>query len=153
MNWTYASLAVWFATAGAGALMVLFWLAGGGARETGTGMRPLYVAGHLTLAFGGFAAWVFYVALDNDALAWASFATLAATALGGFVVLAQWLPARRSTDRTTGERRIPVPLVLLHGLLAVATLGLVLVVTLGLTESEEEEGASLAPITATLAVR
>lgn len=65
---------------------------------------------------------------DRSALAWLASVLLLPVALLGLTMLARWLPARGG-DRA--ESRFPVPVVAGHGLLAVATVVLVLLVALG----------------------
>lgn len=63
-------------------------------------------------------------------------------ALLGFIMLARWIPVYRvrastaaGADGAPAERAIPLPAVLGHGVLAVPTLVLVLLTTLGVGES------------------
>ncbi|MBL1108596.1 hypothetical protein JK361_29105 [Streptomyces sp. 5-8] len=142
-----AALITWVITALGGFYMLGTWIQRGGIRQqqTGTSRLPAPVVfGHFALAAIGLVVWISYVVADRSALAWTAFGLLLPVALLGFVMLARWIPVHR--DRTTAgaaagpgaegtvpaERHFPVPVVLAHGLLAVATLVLVLLTALGI---------------------
>ncbi|GHE91247.1 hypothetical protein ACWDSD_09170 [Streptomyces spiralis] len=144
-----AALITWVITALGGFYMLGTWIQRGGIRQqqTGTSRLPAPVVfGHFALAAIGLVVWIIYIVADKGALAWTSFGLLLPVALLGFVMLARWIPVHR--DRATAgaaaaaagpgdeggvpaERHFPVPVVLAHGLLAVATLVLVLLTALG----------------------
>ncbi|TGB17395.1 hypothetical protein E4099_03620 [Streptomyces palmae] len=124
------------------------WIRRGGIRQqqTGTSRLPAPVVfGHFALAAIGLVVWIIYLVADKDALAWTAFGLLLPVALLGFVMLARWIPvyreratagapagARGAEGAVPAERHFPVPVVLAHGLLAVATLVLVLLTALGI---------------------
>jgi hypothetical protein len=134
-----AALVLWLLTAGGGFFLLATWIAKGGVRQPGSShLPPPVVFGHFLLAVAGLVVWIVYLVLDNDALAWVGFGLLVPVALHGFVMLFRWLPVYRA--RTTGqvaeagepaERHFPVAIVGGHGVLAVATLVLVLLTALG----------------------
>ncbi|MGQ4417446.1 hypothetical protein ACN6LA_003652 [Streptomyces sp. SAS_269] len=142
-----AALITWVVTALGGFYMLGTWIQRGGLRQqrTGTSRLPApVVLGHFALAAIGLVVWIIYLVADRTALAWASFGLLLPVALLGFVMLARWLPVHRAAagapPAVTGpaaeatvpaERHFPVPVVLAHGLFAVATLVLVLLTALG----------------------
>jgi hypothetical protein len=76
------------------------------------------------------------VASDADGLAWASFGLLLPVALLGFAMLFRWVAERREAGAASraAEQRFPVPVVVLHGVLAVTTLVLVLLSAVGVGE-------------------
>lgn len=91
--------------------------------------------------------WIVYVVAHTGAPAWTAIGLLLPVALLGFVMLARWIPVHR--ERATSgaaaaaggpgaegsvpaERHFPVPVVVAHGLLAVAALVLVLLSALGI---------------------
>ncbi len=79
--------------------------------------------------------WIVYLVTDNRALAWTAFGLLVPVALLGFTLFARWLPARRAAvggDQAPPEGHFPVPVVAAHGVLAVATVILVLLTALGI---------------------
>ena len=94
---------------------------------------PAVILGHFLLAAVGLVLWIgFLISDDSAGLAWAAFIVLLPVALLGFVMLLRWLAGRRAGAAASGdaEQRLPVPVVLVHGLLAVTTLVLVLLAAL-----------------------
>jgi hypothetical protein len=149
MEW--AALIAWIATAGGGFVMLAIWLSRGGmrqGREGGSRIRPPLILGHFLLAATGLVIWIVYVFSDSDALAWIALVLLAIVAALGFTMFAIWYQRRRrGPARATGvageaalpdtpaEQHFPVPIVALHGLLAVTTVVLVFLTAVGVGES------------------
>jgi hypothetical protein len=141
MEW--AALITWVLTAGGGFVMLGLWLRGGGmaqSRQDGRRIRPPLILTHFGLAATGLVLWIVYLASDSDVLAWLAFALLAVVAALGFTMLAIWLQQPRApaaagapavSASQPAERRFPVPIVAAHGLLAAATLVLVLLTAAG----------------------
>jgi manganese efflux pump family protein len=126
-----ASLILWVLTASGGAYLLAKWVGGGGHREsTASKLPPAAVFGHFALAALGLVLWIIYVVTDNHPIGWVGLALLAPVAVLGFVMLARWLPTRRSvsaggrpsSNEELPERSFPVPVVAAHGVLAVATI-------------------------------
>ena len=149
-----AALIAWVLTAAGGFVLLGRWIAAGGLRQQreGTTRFPAGVVfGHFALAAAGLVLWIVYVLLDADRLTWVALGVLVVVALLGFTLFARWLPTRRpdaampaGAPRTgvgagsggaagtePAERRLPVPVVAAHGLVAVATVVLVLLTALG----------------------
>lgn len=132
-----AALIVWIITALGGFVLLGRWIQRGGIRQQRAGGRGLptpVVFSHFLLAATGLVVWIIYVVVDKTALAWIAFALLIVIALLGFTMLARWVQVVRSpaaTDVDAVERSLPVPVVAAHGLVAVATLVLVLLSALG----------------------
>ncbi|WP_030340834.1 hypothetical protein [Streptomyces sp. NRRL S-1022] len=143
-----AALITWVVTALGGFYMLGTWIRRGGIRQqqAGTSRLPAQVVfGHFALAAIGLVVWIVYVVADRTALAWTSFGLLLPVAVLGFVMLARWIPVHRDHAAGTtaaataqggagtvpAERHFPVPVVVAHGLFAVATLVLVLLSALG----------------------
>ncbi|MEW2413024.1 hypothetical protein AB0953_04760 [Streptomyces sp. NPDC046866] len=136
-----AALATWLITALGGFFMLGVWIRHGGVRRRRTGGSRLpapVLFGHFVLAAAGLVVWIAYLAVDRAALAWTAFGLLVPVALLGFTMLARWLPVLRARTTDTGpdaqapaERHFPVPVVIGHGLFAVATVLLVLLSALG----------------------
>ncbi len=135
MKW--AALISWVATAGGGFVLLAIWLSRGGMRqqrEAGNRIRTPLIMSHFMLAAGGLVVWIVYLIAGTKALAWIALAALVVVALLGFTMLAVWLRRRQgraaateaTTPGTPAEQHFPVPVVVLHGLLAVVTLVLVL---------------------------
>jgi hypothetical protein len=143
MKW--AALIAWVLTAGGGFVMLGLWLKHGGrqqAQRSERRIRPPLIFAHFALAAAGLVIWIIYVASDQDTLAWVSVALLVVVALLGFTMLAIWLQQRQQSARAPAaatapaggqpaEQRFPVPIVVLHGVLAVATLALVVLTAAG----------------------
>jgi hypothetical protein len=148
MEW--AALIAWVATAAGGFVMLAIWLSRGGmqqAAEAGSRIRPPLILGHFLLAAVGLVIWIIYVATDSDALAWIAFVLLAVVALLGFTMFAIWYQRRQrgpaaatgvtgspGSSQTPPEQHFPVPIVGLHGLLAVTTVVLVFLTAVGVGE-------------------
>ncbi|HEY7018760.1 MAG TPA: hypothetical protein VH297_09875 [Gaiellaceae bacterium] len=140
MEW--AALIAWIVTAGGGFVLLAIWLSRGGmrqGREPGSRIRPPLILSHFLLAATGLVIWIIYVVTDSDALAWVAFVLLAIVAVLGFTMFAIWYQRRqRGAVReavdpgTPAEQHFPVPVVALHGLLAVTTVVLVFLAAVGI---------------------
>jgi hypothetical protein len=139
MKW--AALIAWVLTACGGFVLLSIWLMRGGMRqqqEAGNRIRPALILSHFLLAAGGLVVWIIYLVVDKDALAWIAFAILAVVALLGWTMFAIWYRRRQARAGETeiaapgvpAEQHFPVSVVALHGLLAVATVVLVLLTAL-----------------------
>jgi manganese efflux pump family protein len=101
---------------------------------------------HLLLAVAGLVVWGVYLLLDDETLAWAALALLAAIALLGVTMFAKWIRVHHdpvplaSEPQPSGQAAVaipakgifPVAVVGAHGLLAGSTLVLVLLTTIGI---------------------
>ncbi len=147
-----AALITWLITAVGGFWMLGVWISRGGNRQPRTShFPPGLIFGHFLLAAIGLILWIIYVFSDTTALAWIAFVLLLPVAVMGFTMLARWLPTHRSGTRdmagTTGmtsstsemtasatspaEGHFPVPVVVGHGIFAVATVILVFLAAVG----------------------
>jgi manganese efflux pump family protein len=133
MEW--AALISWIVTAGGGFVLLAIWWSRGGMRQReGRQIRPPLILSHFALAATGLVLWIIYLANDSDTLAWIAFALLVVVALLGWTMFAIWWQRRQAgtlaaADAQPGppaEQHFPVPIVALHGLLAVTTVVLVL---------------------------
>lgn len=145
MEW--AALIAWIATAGGGFVMLAIWLSRGGMQQgnrQGSRVRPPLILGHFLLAATGLVIWITYVATDSDVLAWIAFVLLAIVAVLGFTMFAIWYQRRQrgpvaatgvtgdpGSSETPPEQHFPVPIVGLHGVLAVVTVVLVFLTAVG----------------------
>jgi hypothetical protein len=142
MKWV--ALVLWVLTAGGGFVMLGLWLKNGGMKQSdlpGDRIRSARILSHFALAATGLVVWIAYVAADEDTLAWIAFALLAIVAAIGFSMLFIWLrqrgkaPAGSAVDQPAetapAERAFPVAIVAGHGVLAAATLVLVLLTAAG----------------------
>jgi hypothetical protein len=97
---------------------------------------------HALLGMGGLVLWIGYLLVDQQRLAWATVVTLGTVVCLGLIMAARWIrvyraianPSQAMDKRITipPERHFPLPVVVTHGVLAVATVVLVLVTTLGI---------------------
>jgi hypothetical protein len=141
MEW--AALIAWVVTAGGGFVLLAIWLQRGGMRQSAEGgsrIRPPLILSHFLLAATGLVIWIIYVATDSDVLAWIAFVLLAVVAVLGFTMFAIWYQRRQREPQVAGasaggerpaEQHFPVPIVGLHGLLAVTTVVLVFLTAIG----------------------
>ena len=146
MKW--AALVVWVITALGGSGLLAIWLQRGGvgqADQPGRRIRPPLIFTHLGLAATGLVLWIVYLAADTKALAWIAFVLLLAVAGLGFGMFALWLGRRQASpgvvrrgsagavaaeENVPAEQHFPVPIVVVHGLVAATTLILVLLAAL-----------------------
>src|SRR5919198_3992242 len=135
MEWV--ALITWVITAGGGFVMLGLWLQNSGMKQSdmpGDRIRPPRILSHFGLAATGLVVWIIYLATDSEALAWIAFALLVVVALLGFSMFAIWLRQRSREpsiapaggDAMPAERHFPIAFVAGHGVLAAATLVLVL---------------------------
>jgi hypothetical protein len=140
MKW--AALIAWVVTAGGGFVLLTIWLARGGMRngaDQRSRIRPPLILSHFLLAAAGLVIWIVYLANDKEWLAWLALGMLGAVALLGFTMFGIWLkqrqtrmvPAMGADTMEPPEQHFPVPIVALHGLLAVTTVVLVLLTAAG----------------------
>jgi flagellar basal body-associated protein FliL len=138
-----AALITWVVTALGGFTLLSLWLRRGGLAQQEsktTSFRPGVVFGHFLFAAAGLVIWIIYVVTDTESLTWLSLGVLVVVALLGFTLLFRWLGVRRAPVTAGGgsaqsagepaERGLPVPIVAAHGVLAVATVVLVLLAAL-----------------------
>jgi manganese efflux pump family protein len=136
-----AALVTWVLTAGGGFILLATWLGREGMKQrTGGRIKPPLILAHFVLAAAGLVLWIAYVATDEEAYAWIAFALLAIVALLGFTMFAIWAQQRQSRQprpapaagepAEPAEQHFPVPIVALHGLLAVLTVVLALLAVL-----------------------
>lgn len=130
-----AGLILWILTAIGGAVMLGKWVVAGGAKpDSATRLPAPIVFAHFLLAVAGLVLWIIFLAADLTALAWVSFALLIIIALAGFFMVARWLPVYQGTQGTgdAPEKDFPVVIVGAHGVLAVATVVVVLLAAIGI---------------------
>ena len=126
-----AALVTWVLTAGGGFVMLGIWLSRGGVRRPGTSrFPPALVFGHFALAALGLILWIAALVTGSGGVAWTALALALLAAVLGFGLLARWVPVRRSADTEPAEKHFPLPVVIAHGVFAVATVVLVLLAAL-----------------------
>jgi hypothetical protein len=132
-----AALIAWVVTALGGFVLLFKWVSAGGHKPTTeprSRLSPGQVFGHFLLAAAGLVLWLVYVASDSDGVVWPAFAIVVIVALIGFTMFFRWLPQVRAQQSGSGtsapatpETKLPVPVVVAHGLVGATTLVLVLI--------------------------
>ena len=146
------ALVMWIVTIGGGALLVAPWLARGGAtrpadadlqggtpakstvmtQRTRSRIGLSMIVPHASLAIVGAIVWALFSLNEDDIgygpARWLASALLLATIAYGMVMFSRWLADRREGTDERPEQHFPVALVAFHGLGALATLLLVLLV-------------------------
>jgi hypothetical protein len=93
------------------------------------------ISAHALLGAGGLMVWGFYLVTDDAPLAYATVVALGIVAVLGLVMAARWIGVYRAYAAPASspmrviavppERHFPRPVIVIHGLFAVATLALV----------------------------
>jgi hypothetical protein len=142
------ALFTWMATIAAGLVLFVIWVIEYDSEFQSAAKTRLpvpVISLHAVLGLSGLMLWVSYLLLGQERLAWATVCALGAVAVLGLVMAARWLTVYRaiaapgpSLTRSAvvpPERNFPLPVVLIHGVLAVTTLVLVLFTALGVGPS------------------
>jgi hypothetical protein len=140
-----AALFTWIVTASAGLYLLTIWLIEYD-REfqsaAATRLPVPVISAHALLAVAGLVVYAGYLITDTPRLAYAAALTLVVVAALGLTMAVRWIGVYRAHDaaavRGTGggitvppERNFPVPVVIGHGVFAVATVVLVVLTALG----------------------
>ena len=144
-----AALILWLATIGAGWSLLAIWLVEYDRtfQESATTRLPIPVMGvHALCALGGLAVWIGFLLAGTQRLALTATAILGLAAVLGFIMVTRWIGVWRAHKARSAalnaplggvviidvppERHLPVTLVIGHGVLAVATVILVLLTVL-----------------------
>ena len=139
-----AALFTWMVTILAGLILLIIWIIEYDPEfqsAAATRLPVPVISTHALLGLCGLMLWIGYLLEDQEQLAWATVAALGTVAVLGLVMAARWIQVYRavgnpgpSLTRDTvvpPERNFPLPVVLLHGILAVTTLVLVLFTAIG----------------------
>jgi hypothetical protein len=143
-----AALFTWMATILAGLVLLVIWIIEYDPEfqsAAATRLPVPVISAHALLGMGGLMLWIGYLLVDQERLAWATVAALGTVALLGLIMAARWIRVYRAvvdpgpslTRNVTvpPERNFPLPVVVVHGILAVTTLVLVLFTALGVGRS------------------
>jgi hypothetical protein len=134
-----AALFTWIATVLGGLLLLVIWLMEYD-REfqsaAATRLPVPVISAHALLGMGGLMLWAIYLLADEDRLAWVTLADLGTVALLGLIMAARWIsvyrafadpdPSLTKVITVPPERHFPLPVVVAHGISAIATIVLVL---------------------------
>ena len=128
----------WAATVVAGLVLLVIWLMEYDREYQSAAATRLpvpVISTHALLGVGGLVLWLLYLVADQDRLAWATIGDLGVVAVLGLVMAVRWIGVYRdyaapdsSTSRVITvppERHFPRPVIVVHGILAVATVCLV----------------------------
>jgi hypothetical protein len=139
-----AALFTWIATIMGGLVLLVIWIIEYDPEfqsATATRLPVPVISLHAFLGLSGLMLWVSYLLLRERRLAWATVCILGAVAVLGLVMAARWIGVYRQVAApgpsltrqaiVPPERNFPLPVVILHGVLAVTTLVLVLLTALG----------------------
>ena len=139
-----AALFTWMVTVLAGLILLIIWIIEYDTEfQTATATRlPVpVISAHALLGLGGLMLWIGYLLEDQAQLAWATVAALGTVASLGLIMAARWIgvysafadpgPSFTRSSTAPPERSFPLPVVIIHGILAVTTLVLVLFTALG----------------------
>jgi hypothetical protein len=132
------ALVTWMATVLFGLILLVVWLMEYDRdfqSVAATRLPAPVISAHALLGVGGLLVWGFYMATDDDPLAWTSLIDLGLVAVLGLVMAARWVRVYRSyaapgspsasVIAVPPERHFPRPVILVHGIFAVATIALV----------------------------
>ncbi len=132
------ALFTWMATVALGLILLIIWLMeyDRDFQSTAATRLPVpLISTHALLGVGGLVVWGFYVVTDSDPLAWTTVADLGIVATLGLVMAARWVGVYRSYSAPSSmptsviavppERHFPRPVIVIHGILAIVTIGLV----------------------------
>jgi hypothetical protein len=132
------ALFTWMATVAIGLILLIIWLMeyDRDFQSTAATRLPVpLISTHALLGIGGLVVWGFYLATDSDPLAWTSVGDLGVVGLLGSLMAVRWVGVYRSyaapasTPTTVvavpPERHFPRPVIVIHGLFAIVTIGLV----------------------------
>ena len=133
------SLFAWMATVVAGLILLVIWLMEYD-RDfqsiAATRLPVPVITSHALLGIGGLAVWGFYIVTDIDRLAVITIGDLAIVAILGLIMAARWIQVYRtyaapgsspnSVAAVPPERHFPRPVIVIHGIFAITTIGLVL---------------------------
>jgi hypothetical protein len=139
-----AALFAWMAAISAGLILLIIWIIEYDPEfQTAAATRlPVpVISTHALLGVLSLMLWVGYLLVGKESLAWATVAALGTVAVLGLIMAARWIrvyrafadpgPSLTRSPTVPPERSFPVPVVVIHGILAVTTLVLVLFTALG----------------------
>ena len=132
------ALFTWMATVALGLILLIIWLMeyDRDFQSTAATRLPVpLISTHALLGVSGLVVWGFYLVTDSDPLAWTSVADLGVVALLGSLMAVRWIGVYRSYAAPASmpttvvavppERHFPRPVILIHGIFAIATISIV----------------------------
>jgi hypothetical protein len=138
------ALVTWMATVLVGLVLLIIWLMEYDRDfQTGAATRlPVpVISTHALLGVGGLLVWAFYLVTDQPRLAQVSLVDLGIVATLGLIMAVRWIGVYRQFAKpglsqtrllsVPPERHFPRPVIVIHGLLALATIGIVVFTVFG----------------------
>jgi hypothetical protein len=143
----------WLLTAACGLGLVSIWIIEHDGDGPASRLPKTVVGVHALLAVAGLTLWSTFLTLHTSRLAWATVGILVVVAALGLTMVGRWFGVYRAnrapsviahTAHVEGvsieppappERRLPIALVIMHGVFAVATLTLTLLTALDIAGS------------------
>ena len=136
------ALYAWIATVLVGLLLLIIWLMEYDRdfqSAAATRLPVPVISTHALLGLGGLALWGFYLVTDTDSLTVPAVVDLCLVVLLRLIMAARWLQVLRAYPAAGSsltrvvvvppERHFPRPVIVIHGIFAVATVVLVVFVT------------------------
>jgi hypothetical protein len=138
------ALYTWMVTILCGLLLFVIWIMEYDREFQSTAATRLpvpVISVHALLGMGGLMLWIGYLLVDQERLAWAAVVDLGCVGTLGLIMAARWItvyrdfanpgPSRMRRIAVPPERNFPVPVIVIHGLLAITTIVLVVFTALG----------------------
>jgi manganese efflux pump family protein len=132
------TLFTWMATVALGLVLLIIWLMeyDSDFQSTAATRLPVpLISTHALLGTAGLVLWGFYLVTDDDPLAWTTVADLGVVATLGSLMAVRWIGVYRSYSAPRSmpttvitvppERHFPRPVIVIHGIFATVTIGLV----------------------------
>ena len=132
------ALFTWMATVALGLVLLIIWLMeyDRDFQSTAATRLPVpLISTHALLGTGGLVVWGFYLATNLDPLAWTSVADLSVVVVLGSLMAVRWVGVYRSYAAPSSlpttviavppERHFPRPVIMIHGIFATVTIGMV----------------------------
>ena len=141
-----AVLGLWGGTAFGGAYMFSFTFGAARSRaeaEPGqltTKLPPLVLFVHPLFGLAGLVLWIAYLAAGQQSLAWITLVVFIAGAAIGDILIVKTLGSRKEAEHTV-EDRIPTFAMAMHGISAVALIGVTLLACLGVDSQAGDDDA------------
>jgi hypothetical protein len=133
------ALYTWMATVALGLILLVIWLMEYDRdfqSVAATRLPVPLISTHALLGIGGLVIWGFYLVTDADPLGYTSVADLSVVVVLGLTMAARWIGVYRayaapsimpsSVIAVPPERHFPRPVILIHGIFAFTTIGLVI---------------------------
>jgi hypothetical protein len=139
-----AALFAWMVTISAGLILLIIWIIEYDPEfqsAAATRLPVPVISAHALLGMFSLMLWIGYLLVGKEPLAWATIAALGTVAVLGLSMAARWIgvyrafadpgPSFTRSSAAPPERSFPLPVVVIHGIVAVTTLVLVLFTALG----------------------